>query len=251
MTSSLAGRVALVTGGARGIGRACCQRLADDGVQVAVNFNRAREMAAETVRMVEAVGVRGLAVRADVALETDVTAMVAEVEDQLGPIDLLVNNAGVFDFVSHAETTSDLWRRTLDVNLTGAFHVTWAVKSGMIERKYGRIVNVASIAALRSRPMSIAYAASKAGLVGFTKSLADALAEYQIRVNAVAPGLVETDILDGVAEETLATLVNSTPLRRIGQPEDIADVVAFLLSDQSRFMTGQTVVASGGRVHLP
>jgi len=186
-----------------------------------------------------------------VASSDDVDRMIAAVTGELGPVDLLVNNAGVFDFVSHEETTQAIWQRTLDVNLTGAFLVTWSVKDSMIARGYGRIVNMSSISALDPRPMSIAYAASKAGLVGLTKSTAAALAAHNIRVNAVAPGLIETDILDGVEQATLERLIDATPLKRIGTPEEIAALVFFLLSDESSFTTGQTIVSSGGRVMRP
>ena len=137
------------------------------------------------------------------------------------------------------------------MNLTGAFYVTWAVKDGMIERGYGRIVNMSSISALRPRPMSIAYAASKAGLIALTKSLAEAVAGAGVRVNAVAPGLIDTEILDGVSQKRLDEIISTTPMQRIGQPEEVARVVLFLVSEQSSYMTGQTLVVCGGRVMLP
>lgn len=257
MDNDLTGRTALVTGGSRGIGRACCLALARSGTKVAVNYRSNETAAQETVRQIKAVtegaidAAGAITVRADVSQPGDVERMVANVERELGPIELLVNNAGVFDHVSHEETTLEVWQRALDNNLTSAYLVTWAVKSGMIERNFGRIVNVTSIAALRGRPTCIAYAVSKAGLTSFTKSAAEALAPHNIRMNAVAPGLIDTEILDGVEQERLDELVAATPLRRIGQPDDIAEVVLFLLSERSRFMTGQTVVASGGRVLLP
>src|SRR5579863_5678187 len=241
------GKTALVTGGSRGIGRACCIRLARAGANVAINFVSNEQAAVETARLVKAAGGTALAVRGDVSVSDDVERMVADVTDRLGPVDLLVNNAGVFDYVPHTETTREIWKRTLDVNLTGAFLVTWAVKDGMVARGFGRIVNMSSISALDPRPMSIAYAASKAGLVGLTKSLAAALAPHGIRVNAVAPGLIETEILDGVEPATLQRLIDATPMKRIGTPEEIADLVFFLLSDESRFTTGQTIVSDGGR----
>jgi NAD(P)-dependent dehydrogenase (short-subunit alcohol dehydrogenase family) len=166
-------------------------------------------------------------------------------------VDLLVNNAGVFDLLSHEETSLDVWQRTMDINLMGPYLVTWAVKPGMIERGFGRIVNIASIAGLRPRPTAIAYAASKAGLISFTQSLAEALAPHNIRVNAVAPGLIDTEIISGVGQERIDAIVQSTPLGRIGQSDDIADAVLFLLSDRSKFVTGQTLVVCGGRVMLP
>ena len=245
------GKTALVTGGSRGIGRACCLRLAEAGAAVAVNYCSNEPAAQETVRQIEALGGQALAVKADVASEGDVARMVARVQGELGPVDLLVNNAGVFDYVPHTGTTREIWQRTLDVNLTGAWLVTWAVKDGMITRGYGRIVNVTSISALEPRPMSIAYAASKAGLVGLTKSVAAALAPHNVRVNAVAPGLIETEILDGVEQATLERIIDATPMKRIGTPEEVAALVFFLLSDESSFTTGQTIVTSGGRVMRP
>lgn len=246
----LAGRTALVTGGAKGIGRACCVRLAQAGADVAINYLSSEQQARETAELVGQVGVRSRMVRADVRSPEEVSAMVREVTDALGPVDLLVNNAGVFHFVSHEQTTPEVWRQTLDVNLTGAYLVTWAVKPGMIERAFGRIVNIASIAGLRARPMSIAYAASKAGLIGLTKSAAEALAPHNIRVNAIAPGLIDTEILSGVSQDRIDAIVDSTPLGRIGQGDDVADAAMFLLTDQSSFITGQTLVVCGGRVML-
>lgn len=247
----LTGRTALVTGGAKGIGRACCLRLAQAGANVAINYLASDEQARETAELVGQAGVKTHLVCADVASPEQVTAMVGEVVDALGPVDLLVNNAGVFHFLPHEETSLEIWRKTLDVNLTGAYLVTWAVKSSMIDRGFGRIVNIASIAGLRPRPMSIAYAASKAGLIGLTKSLAEALAPHNIRVNAVAPGLIDTEILSDVSRERIDAIVQSTPLGRIGSGVDVADAVLFLLSEQSSFITGQTLVVCGGRVMSP
>jgi 3-oxoacyl-[acyl-carrier protein] reductase len=248
---SLAGRTALVTGGAKGIGRACCLRLAEAGADIAINYRTSEQAARETAESVRQAGVRAHAVQADVSSAEQVAAMIEEIGGALGPVDLLVNNAGVFHYLSHEETTLEAWRQTLDVNLTGSYLVTWAVKQRMIERGFGRIVNIASIAGLRARPMSIAYAASKAGVIGLTKSLAEALAPHNIRVNAVAPGLIDTEILSGVSQAQLDAIVQSTPLGRIGHGDDVASAVLFLLSDQSSFMTGQTMVVSGGRVMLP
>ena len=246
-----AGKTALVTGGSRGIGRACCVRLARAGANVAINYYSNEPAALETARLVEEAGGTPLKVQADVASAEDVRRMVGETTDRLGPVDLLVNNAGVFDYVPHAETTPAIWQRTLDVNLTGAYYVTWAVKDSMIARGYGRIVNMSSISALDPRPMSIAYAASKAGLVGFTKCVAAALAPHNIRVNAVAPGLIATEILDGVQQATLNRLIDATPMKRIGTPGEVAALVVFLLSDESGFSTGQTIITDGGRVMRP
>jgi 3-oxoacyl-[acyl-carrier protein] reductase len=248
---SLAGRTALVTGGAKGIGRACCLRLAQAGAAIAINYLTSEQAARETHALVRQVGARACTVRGDVSSPEQVATMVGEVTGALGPIDLLVNNAGVFHYASHEQTTLEVWRQTLDVNLTGAYLVTWAVKPSMIERGFGRIVNIASIAGLRARPMSIAYAASKAGMIGLTKSVAEALAPHNIRVNAIAPGLVDTEILSGVSRERIDAIVQATPLDRIGRGDDVASAALFLLSEESSFMTGQTLVVCGGRVMLP
>lgn len=247
----LQGRTALITGGSRGIGRACCERLARSGARVAVNYRSNEAAARETLRRVEVAGGSGCTVRADVSSPEEVQRMVAEVTEQLGPVDLLVNNAGIFHRVSHEETTPDLWRETLETNLTGAYQVTWEVKPGMIRRGFGRIVNIASIAGLRPRPRGIAYAASKAALISLTQSLAAAVAEHDVRVNAVAPGLIDTEILEGVDQAALDRLIQATPISRMGQPGEIAELVAFLLSERSSFITGQTLICSGGRVTLP
>ena len=248
---ALNGKTALITGGAKGIGRACCLRLAEAGAKIAVNFLTSDEAAHETARQVEQRGVQATAIQADVSSAEQVQQMVEQVESTLGPIDLLVNNAGIFDYLDHRQTTQQQWQRTLDYNLTSAYLVTWAVKEGMASRGFGRIVNIASIAGLRARPNSIAYAVSKAGMIALTKSLAEAIAADNIRVNAIAPGLIETDIIRDVDEVAKQKLIDATPMLRLGQPEEIADVTLFLLSEQSSFMTGQTIVASGGRVLLP
>lgn len=248
---TLDGRTALVTGGSRGIGRACCIRLAQSGANVAVNFRSDEAAAAETVKLVESAGTRGHAVQGDVSSETDVARMVDDVTAALGPIDLLVNNAGIFQLATHAETTPELWRRTLDVNLTGTFLVTSAILPGMIERRFGRIVNIASISGLRPRSRAIAYAASKAGMISLTQGLSEAVAGDNVRVNAVAPGLIDTEILADADAKLLDDIISATPIPRIGRPEEIAEIVEFLLSERSSFMTGQTLVASGGRVLLP
>jgi 3-oxoacyl-[acyl-carrier protein] reductase len=244
-------RTVLVTGGSRGIGRACCERLARAGARVAVNYHSREDDALETARLITAAGAQAMTVQANVTDEKSVAEMVAKVNDTLGPIDMLVNNAGIFEYVTPETTTLDHWRRTIEVNLTGPYIVTWAVKDQMIARSFGRIVNMSSISGLRSRPYGIAYSASKAGVIGFTRSASEALISHNIRMNAVAPGLIETEIIDDVDQPTIDRIVEQTPMKRIGQPDEIADVVHFLLSDASRFMVGQTLVACGGRVMLP
>ena len=249
--SKLTNRVALVTGGSRGIGRAICLKLVSLGAKVSVNYRNNKEAADGVVAEIVDSGGTAVAIQADVSREDDVQRLVAETEQQLGPVELLVNNAGIFVPASHAETTIEIWKREQAVNLDGPFFTTWAVKEGMIERNFGRIVNITSIAGLRPRKNCISYATTKAGLIGFTRSCAEAFAPHNIRVNAVAPGLVDTDIIDDVSAEAKRALIDSTPISRFGKPEEIAEVVAFLLTEQSSFITGQTYVADGGRVTLP
>jgi 3-oxoacyl-[acyl-carrier protein] reductase len=249
--STLQGKTALVTGASRGIGKACALLLARAGANVAVNYLQNEAAADETVNAVQAMGVEATAIQADISCPEGVEALVSTTTENLGPVDLLVNNAGIFNRVSHEETDWKLWRKTMAINLDSAFLVTWAVKQSMIDRQYGRIVNISSIAGVRPRPMSIAYAASKAGMIGFARSLAQALAPHNIRVNTVAPGLIDTDILDDVDQQDLQALIDATPIPRIGSVDEIAELVLFLLSDRSSFITGQTIVASGGRVTLP
>lgn len=245
------GLTALVTGGSRGIGRACCERLGRAGANVAINYRSRKTDAEETARLVEAAGGKAYLIAANVAEEDEIARMVADVENTFGPVDLLVNNAGIFEYVTHENTTPEHWRRTLDVNLTGLYLVTWAVKDRMIERGFGRIVNIASVAGLRARPNSIAYAVSKSGVIAFTKSAGEALAKQNIRMNAIAPGLIGTEIIADVDRAALEKITAATPLPRMGTPEEIADAVYFLLSDQASFIIGQTLVVDGGRVMLP
>jgi 3-oxoacyl-[acyl-carrier protein] reductase len=245
------GRTALVTGGARGIGRAIGEALARCGARVAVNYRASQADAEETVLRITAAGGKAIAVGADVSNQGQVAAMVREVTDQLGPVDLLVNNAAVFHLLSSGDAPRDVWQQTLDVNLTGAYLVTWSVKDSMIARRFGRIVNISSIGGLRPRPRSIAYSVSKAGLIALTRCCAEAWAAHDIRVNAVAPGLIETEMIAAAEPQLIEQLVAETPMSRIGQPADVASVVAFLLSDEASFITGQTLVVCGGRVMLP
>jgi 3-oxoacyl-[acyl-carrier protein] reductase len=242
------GRTALVTGGGRGIGRAICDMLALAGARVAINYQTneaAAQKAAEQVRMS---GGQSVLVRADVADAEQVAAMVRTVRDHLGPIDLLVNNAGLVENAPHGAITYASWKRMLAVNLDGPFLTTWAVKDEMIARRFGRIVNVSSIAGLVLKKDMIHYATSKAALIAFTRNCSEAFAPHNVRVNGVAPGMTNTDMMHAADPALVAKLVALTPLGRMAQPEEIATVVRFLLSEDSSFVTGQTIVACGGRV---
>jgi|WP_325181854.1 3-oxoacyl-[acyl-carrier protein] reductase len=237
---------ALITGASRGIGRAIAIALAREGWPVCVNFLERRDAAESLVSELRAQGRAAMAFQADVADRGAVEAMVRAAAEELGPVELLVNNAGI----SHQGLFQDLgdadWARLLAVNLTGPRNAVLAALPHMLSEKRGSIVNISSIWGLRGGSCEAAYAATKAGVIGLTRSLALELAPSGIRVNCVAPGCVETDMVRVLGEETRAMLVEETPLGRLGRPEDIAEAVAFLASEKAAFITGQVLTADGG-----
>ena len=240
-------RTAVVTGGGRGIGRAICQMLAERGARVAVNFEHNQQAADETISMIAGQAERAMAVQADVSESAAVDRMMRAVREQLGPIDFLINNAGIATTTSHHDLKYEDWRRMFDINVDGPFLTTWAVKDEMIERQFGRIVNVSSLAGIKIKPDMIHYATTKAALISFTRHCAQAFAPFNVRVNCVAPGLTDTDITRNGNLELVDQLIAVTPMKRMADPAEIASVVKFLLSDDSSFVTGQTVPACGGR----
>jgi 3-oxoacyl-[acyl-carrier protein] reductase len=240
-----AGRTALVTGGGRGIGRAVCRMLASEGARVAVNYQRQAVAAEETVRML-AGAEKAIAVQADVSKAEEVGRMVETIRRELGPVDLLVNNAGIAESKPHTALTFARWREMFAVNVDGPFLTTWAVKDEMIARQFGRIVNVSSLAAKVLKPEMIDYATTKAAVIAFTRHSAAALAPH-VRVNCVAPGLTDTEMARDANANLNAQIIANTLLKRIADPSEIAQVVRFLLSEESSFVTGQTIFACGGR----
>jgi 3-oxoacyl-[acyl-carrier protein] reductase len=241
------GRVALVTGGARGIGRACCLRLAAGGAAVALNYRRDDAAAHATRRLILEHGGLCELFRADVGDEAPFRTAVAEVTERLGPIELLVANAGTTKARGHEELSLGTWRETLRVNLDGPFVAIQAVKEQMLLRRFGRIVCVSSIAAFRPRARQIDYAAAKAGVVALVRCFAEALAP-SIHVNCVAPGLTDTEMLGELDSEKLPSRIAAIPLQRVARPEEIAETIAFLLSERASFITGQCITVSGGDV---
>jgi 3-oxoacyl-[acyl-carrier protein] reductase len=240
-------RTALVTGGARGIGRSICEMLAVHGARVAVNYERNERAARETLTSIEGSGADAMIVQADVSDEEQVGRMASTVRERLGPIDLLVNNAGIANSTPHDELAFADWKRMFEVNVDGPFLTTWAVKDEMIAREYGRIVNISSLAGIKIKGRMISYATTKSALISFTRHCAESFAPYNIRVNCVAPGLTNTELARSANPDLVEHLISITPMGRIGEPEEIARVVKFLLSDDSSFVTGQTVPACGGR----
>lgn len=246
------GKVALVTGGSRGIGKATAFKLAREGASVAVHYATsgaaAEDVCAEIYGEYKQ---KALPYQADIADRDAINKMVAYITKELGTIALLVNNAGDVGDMTFDELTPEHWDRIIAVNLTGPFNVLWAVKEGMIKQQFGRIVNVSSIAALAVRPNQLPYAAAKAGIISLTKSCCAPLAQHNIRINSVAPGAIDTDMLNEVSPEMVEQLRSTTPLGRLGDPYEMANVIAFLLSEESSYMTGATVIASGGRILIP
>lgn len=250
-SSDFTHRVALVTGGSRGIGRAIALQLAAGGADVAIGYASRPAPAGETVAAIEALGRRAIAIPCNVADQEPVDRMVAATRERLGPIELLVHSGAISNTCDHGELTFERWKEMIDVNLHGAFRVVWAVKDEMIERQFGRIVMLSSVAALRPRARQIHYSTSKAGVIAFTRCCAEAFAPHNVRMNAIAPGLIDTEMARVLTDEQTATVVSQTPLGRLGQPREIAETACFLLSERSSFMTGQTIAVSGGRVMLP
>jgi len=242
---SLEGRVALVTGGARGIGRAIAQRLAEDGAKVGIVD--LAEGGADTSREIqESTGRLTAFVRADISKEAEARAAVAEIEAALGPIDILVNNAGITrDGLAVMMDEKD-WDAVLTVNLKGAFVMSKAVLRSMIKRRQGSIISISSVVARRGNAGQVNYSAAKAGLIGLTKSLAREVASRNVRVNAVAPGYIETEMTAALDEKSRTALISQIPLGRIGAPEAVADAVAFLAGDSASFITGSVLAVDGG-----
>jgi NAD(P)-dependent dehydrogenase (short-subunit alcohol dehydrogenase family) len=239
----LDGKVALVTGGGQGIGAAICARLAAAGAKVAVfDLNAARAQ-----RTAHEIG--GLAVAGDITSETDVDTALDEIKEQLGPVDLLVNNAGITGKSAKLwELTLADWKQVMDINVLGAVVCCKAIVPGMRERKFGRIVNIASIAGKEGNPALGPYSASKAAVIAFTKSLAKELVQQgDITVNSIAPAVIHTPILDGLPTTTVDYMVSRIPMGRTGKPEEVAALVHFLVSAEASFTTGQCYDISGGR----
>ena len=240
------GKTAVVTGGSRGIGRAVCLELAAGGANVVLCYAGNEAAAQETVRAVEALGAKGLAVRCDVSSAAQVDALVRSAVEAFGRIDILVNNAGVTRDNLIMRMGEEDFDAVIAANLKGAFLCMKAVSRLMLKQRYGRIVNLSSVVALRGNAGQVNYAASKAGIIGMTKSLAKELASRGVCVNAVAPGFIDTEMTQTLSEKAKSSGLAAVPMGRMGTVEDVAEVVAFLAGNKSDYITGQVICVDGG-----
>ncbi|MGM9924166.1 MAG: 3-oxoacyl-[acyl-carrier-protein] reductase [Bacillus sp. (in: firmicutes)] len=244
----LQNQVALVTGASRGLGRAIALELAGQGASVIVNYAGNEEKAKAVVDEIKALGQQAIAVRCNVANSEEVASMVKTVLEEFGTIDILVNNAGVTRDNLLMRMKEEEWDTVIDTNLKGVFLCTKSVTRPMMKKRKGRIINVASVVGIVGNAGQANYVAAKAGVIGLTKTTAKELAPRGITVNAIAPGFITTDMTDQLPEDVKNNLLTQIPLARLGQPEDIAKVVAFLASSDSSYMTGQTLCVDGGMV---
>ncbi|WP_102346975.1 3-oxoacyl-[acyl-carrier-protein] reductase [Bacillus sp. Marseille-P3661] len=242
----LDGRIAVVTGGSRGIGKAIALELAKSGAKVAVNYAGNEAKANEVVDQIKANGGEAIAIKADIGNSEEVNTMIKDVISAFGSVDILVNNAGITRDNLLMRMKEDEWDAVINTNLKGVFNCTKAVTRQMMKQRKGRIINIASIVGVTGNPGQANYVAAKAGVIGLTKTTAKELSSRNITVNAVAPGFISTDMTDELTEEVKSEMLKQIPLARFGNPEDIAYIVRFLASDESGYITGQTIQVNGG-----
>ncbi|MCH7786959.1 MAG: 3-oxoacyl-[acyl-carrier-protein] reductase [Chloroflexi bacterium] len=240
------GRGALVTGASKGIGRAIALRLAEMGVKVAVNYNTSAAAAEDVVKAIQEQGVEAFSIQADVSKLDQVTAMVEKVSEAWGHIDILVNNAGIIDDGLLVRMSDEAWDRVIGTNLNGTFYCTRAVTRNMMRQRWGRIINIGSVVGIRGNAGQSNYSASKAAIMGFTKSLAKEIATRNVTVNTITPGYISTETAEGITKEIKARIMTWIPQGHFGKVDDVAHLVAFIASEKASYITGQIMSVDGG-----
>ncbi len=240
-------RCAIVTGGSRGIGKAICKRLASDGINIMFNYNSNEEEAKKVIQVCESYGVKAYAIKADVSKASECEKLVETAMEHFdGKVDILINNAGITRDNLIVRMSDEDFEDVIDVNLKGAFYMMRAAAKIMLKQKSGKIVNISSVIGVMGNAGQTNYAASKAGIIGMTKSLAKELAGRKINVNAVAPGMIRTDMTDVLSDKAKENIKQAIPFKEMGEADDIANVVSFLVSNDSYYITGQTICVDGG-----
>ena len=239
-------RIALVTGSGRGIGRAIALKLAEKGHDIVINYSRSAGPAEEVCHLVEGYGRRSLSVKADVSDVSSVKNMFRIISEEMGNVDILVNNAGITRDNLLIRMKDDQWQEVLNSNLSSVYYCTREAVRIMVKKKWGRIINIASVVALIGNPGQVNYVASKAGIVGLTKSVAREYASKNITSNAIAPGFIETDMTAVLKNDAREALMSQIPAKRAGKPDDIAKLAGFLASDDSEYINGQVIAVDGG-----
>ncbi|MCB2294636.1 3-oxoacyl-[acyl-carrier-protein] reductase [Clostridium algoriphilum] len=244
----LKGKTAVVTGASRGIGRAIAIKLAKLGANVVVNYRKNEDAVLDVVKEIGALGVKVLAVKADISSYSDVENMMKKCMDEFGAIDILVNNAGITKDGLLMRMKEEDFDSVIDINLKGAFNCTKHVSAIMLKQRSGRVINISSVTGLTGNAGQVNYSSAKAGIIGMTKSVAREFASRGVTCNAVAPGYIQTDMTDALPEKVKEAIMSTIPLKRLGTPEDVANVVAFLASNEASYITGQVINIDGGMV---
>ena len=243
---SIHNKVALITGGSRGIGRAVAVRLARDGVKLAINYKSDRKSADSVVDLVNEMGVEALAVQADVADSSQVDSMVDQIVNAFGNVDILVNNAGIIHDSLLMRMSEEVWDEVLNTNLKGSYNCTKAVLRHMVRQRWGRVINVVSVVGIEGNPGQSNYAASKAGVIAFSRSIAKEVASRNITVNSVAPGYISTEIVADLNPEFKELILSRIPQNKFGTVEDVSNMVGYLASEEANYITGEVIRVDGG-----
>jgi 3-oxoacyl-[acyl-carrier protein] reductase len=239
-------KTVIISGGSRGIGRAIALRLGKEGFNISFNYRESADSAATLESEISSSGGKAVGYQADIRNFEAVRQWVKDTQERFGSIDIVINNAGVIADKALALMDESDWRGVIDANLCGVFNLTRAAIVPMVKQKSGNVVNITSVTGITGMPRQTNYAATKAGIIGFTKSLAKEVAKYHIRVNAVAPGFIETDMIGGLKDSYKQEMLEKIPQGRFGKPEDVAGAARFLISEEARYITGQTIVIDGG-----